>query len=178
MVTPPNVARGPPMLSRCIGVCTRCERCRKDQRAGTQPTQQPATFEGVALIVHCAASSNSCPLSLTFPTAFFTDRLTIGRLQQRRGLRHHANRCELSGRESTANGTKQMPKPECGRVVMRDWRASVQWPPSTHGTPACRKASASTGSSSTASQRRSGLKCSNSWGSKRTPKRFTCRLAL
>jgi hypothetical protein len=59
------------------------------------------------------------------------------------------------------------------------WLAGMaQWPPSTHGTPAYRNASASAGSSSTASQRRRGLKCSKSCGSKRTPKRFTCRLAL
>ena len=64
-----------------------------------------------------------------------------------------------------------------------DTAASAPWitgqcPPSTHGTPARRNASASAGSSSTATQRRSGLKCSNNCGSRRTPKRFAWRLAL
>jgi hypothetical protein len=47
-------------------------------------------------------------------------------------------------------------------VIRTAWASIRQWPPSTHGTPACRTSS-SAGSNSTASQRRSGLKCSKSW---------------
>lgn len=62
--------------------------------------------------------------------------------------------------------------------LMPAGRAPSQCPPSTQGAPAAMRASASAGSSSSASHRRIGLRCSTRPGSSRTPKRRAAPLAL
>ena len=51
VVLPGNVAPRPLVLSGWNGVCARGERSRKDQRGGSEPAQQAAAFERMALIV-------------------------------------------------------------------------------------------------------------------------------